>query len=329
MGLNYKIEINDRDITQDLIKENRLESIEIDDREGTASDAVRLTLDDREPHVAWPPAGARLRVWLGTDATGLVDMGTYTLDAPEASSPPERLVVSGHAANFTLTKDLVPLHSEHTKKWGTTTISSLVSSIAKIHGLKALVQSDIGSIALEALEQIRESDIVFLSRVIERVGGRVRVKSNTGNAAGALEVVAAGPQLDGVTLFRADCERWSAPLASREVVGSVTAFWRSPKKGTKGTKVVGSGEPKVTLTQIYAGPTAAAHAAQARLDSGQRESLKLEIDLKVLRTDICTGTPITLAGFRSEVDRTWNVTQARHRMSGQSARTTLTAERVG
>jgi phage protein D len=329
VGITYKIEIDGKDITAKMVSERRLLEVEIEDREGAAADQLRLVLDDREPHVQWPPDGARARVWLGTDATGLVDMGAYTLDAPEASSPPDRLLVRGHSANFTLAGSLVPLHTEHTKKWGDTTVKQLAESIAKRHGMIARVQSDVGSIELEGVEQIRESDIIFLSRMVERVGGKVRVKYATSNPAGALEVVTAGPQLDAVTLTKPEVERWSAPLSSRQKIGSVTAFWRSPAKGTRGKKTVGDGEPKITLTQIYRGAKAAAHAAQAKFDAGQRESHKIELALTTLRPDIATGTPITLEGFRSEIDRTWNVVVARHRASGSSGRTSLTAERVG
>lgn len=329
MGIAYKVEIDGKDITPTLLRERRLLEIEIEDREGAASDQLRMLIDDREPHVEWPPDGARAHVWLGTDATGLVDLGAYTLDAPEASSPPDRLLVRGHSANFTLTGDLVPLHTEHTKKWGETTVKALAESIAKAHGMLARVQSDVGSIDLESVEQIRESDIIFLSRMVERVGGKVRVKYASSNPAGALEVVTAGPQLPGVTLTRREVERWSAPLSSRQRIGSVTAYWRSPAKGTKGKKTVGDGEPKVTLTQIYRGPKAAAHAAQAKFDAGQRETQKIELSLTTLRADIATGTPITLEGFRSEIDREWNVVVARHHTNGSGGRTSLTAERVG
>jgi hypothetical protein len=329
VALNYKIEIDGKDMTPTFAKERRLLEIEVEDREGLAADALRMTLDDREPHIAWPPDGARAHIWLGTEATGLVDMGAYTLDAPEASSPPDRLLVTGHSANFTLAGDLVPLHTEHTKKWGQTTIQSLADSIARAHGMIARVQSDVGSIELESVEQIRESDIIFLSRMVERVGGKVRVKYATSHPAGALEVVTAGPQLSGVTLTRLEVERWSAPLSSRRKIGSVTAYWRSPKAGTKGSKTVGDGEPKVTLTQIYRGPVAAGHAAQAKYDTGQRESHRIELELTKLRADIATGTPVTLDGFRSEIDKDWNVVIARHRAYGSGGRTTLTAERVG
>ena len=64
MAVNYKVEIDGKDITPTLLRERRLLEIEVEDREGAAADALRMLIDDRDPHVEWPPDGARARVWL-------------------------------------------------------------------------------------------------------------------------------------------------------------------------------------------------------------------------------------------------------------------------
>ena len=329
MGLNiaYKIVINGRDLTPLWVAEKRLLGIEVEDREGEASDAATLTLDDRAPHIAWPPEGAQLRLWLGNSTTDMVDMGSYTLDAPEASSPPDLLIVKGHAANYITAGQGMPMQSHRSRAWSIVSLSDMANTIALEHGLIARVQATLAGELVDAVEQVDESNLAFLSRIAKRFDGRVRIKGASA-AGGVLEVVGAGAQLPQVVLTRADVADWSAPLGTRIKPGTVVASWHNPKSGASGVKHAGDKDPRLVLAEVFDSASAAASACKSRMKDKTRHAAQLNLTLVRLDTTIASGTAIALSGFRSEIDSVWNVVQVTHRATARSARTSITAERA-
>jgi phage protein D len=328
LGVEYRIEIDGNDVTSTWKAERRLLSIEVSDQEGETSDSCTLTLDDHAPHIAWPPEGARLRLWLGTSQADLVDMGSFTLDAPAASSPPDRLTVSGHAANFVTSGHGLPLQTQRSRTWSAISLGNMVDTIAQEHNLLPRVQSQLSGELVDPVEQLWESDLAFLKRIAKRYDARVRVKGATGHPGGALEVVGGGSQLPQVVLSRRDVEQWSAPLGARVKAGSVTAFWFKPKTGQSGSKTAGKGAPHLVSTEAFETPASALAHAKARLKDTERHSAQLSVTLTRLDTSIASGTPVALAGFRSEIDTVWNVVQVRHSADAHRARTSLVAEKA-
>ena len=329
MGLTsvaYMILINGADVTEKWKSERRLLSIEAEDKEGETSDAVSLELDDRAPHIAWPPEGASLRLFLGNSADDITDLGTYTLDAPEASSPPSRLTVKGHAANFISSGPGLPMQTERTRQWELSTLGVMTATIAKDHGLVSRIQTALASEVVGNLEQIDESDLQFLSRVAKGFGARVRVKG--GLVSGNLEVVGAGSVLPSVVLTPRDVERWAAPLGTRLKPGTVVATWHNPRTGLSGVKTAGNGEPRLVLAEVFDTSAAALSAVKSRLKDGDRKSAQINIALTKLNTGLSAGAEIAMSGFRSEIDTVWNVVEVRHRVTANMARTSLTAERA-
>jgi phage protein D len=328
LGVEYRIEIDGNDVTSMWKAERRLLSIEVSDQEGETSDSCTLTLDDHAPHIAWPPEGARLRLWLGTSQADLVDMGSFTLDAPSASSPPDRLTVSGHAANFVTSGHGLPLQTQRSRTWAAISLGNMVDTIAQEHNLLPRVQSQLSGELVDPVEQLWESDLAFLKRIAKRYDARVRVKGATGHPGGALEVVGGGSQLPQVVLSPRDVEQWSAPLGARVKAGSVTAFWFNPKTGQSGSKTAGKGAPHLVSTEAFETPASALAHAKARLKDTERHSAQLNVTLARFATSIASGTPVALAGFRSEIDTVWNVVQARHSADAHRARTSLVAEKA-
>lgn len=329
LGVEYRIEIDGKDVTSTWKSERRLLSVEVVDQEGETSDSCTLELDDREPHIAWPKEGARLRLWLGTSESDLVDMGAFTLDAPLASSPPDRLVVTGHAANFVTSGPGLPMQTQRTRTWESISLGNMVDTIAQEHNLLARVQKQLAGEMIDPIEQLWESDLAFLKRIAKRYDARVRVKGASGHPGGALEVVGGGAQLPQVVLSKADVEQWSAPLGNRVKAGSVTAFWFNPTTGQSGSKTVGKGAPHLVSTEAFDTAASARSHAKARLKDTERHAAQISVTLTELRTAIASGTPVALAGFRSEIDTVWNVVQVTHRADAHRARTTFSAEKAG
>lgn len=329
MGVGvYRILVNGLDVTEKWRREKRVLEITVDDHEGESSDACTILLDDQVPHIEWPPEGATLRLWMGNTVEDVVDMGLFTLDAPAASGPPDRLRVQGHAATYVAAGANVPLQSHRTRTWTAVTLADMAASIAQEHGLVARVKLAVGAELIEACEQVNESDIAFLSRIAKERQARVRVKSSSTIPSGVLEVVGAGPSLPQVVLARADVEEWSAPFGSANKPGQVIASWHNPKTGGSGVVHAGSGEPRLILTEIFDNAQSAQSACKSRHKDKSRETAKLELELTTLNTAVAAGTLIALSGFRSEISTLWNVVHARHHLDGRRARTSITAEKA-
>lgn len=325
----YRVMVDANDVTDKWRAEKRVLEIDVDDREGEASDSCTITLDDTAPHIAWPPEGALLRLWLGASADELVDMGTYTLDAPEASAPPSRLIVKGHAANFLATGGKVPMQAHRSRTWSVITLANMAQTIALDHGLIARVQPTLAAQLLDPMEQVDQGDLEFFAAVCKRYGARARVKAAEGTLGGALEVVGAGSQLpDLVLLGPGDVENWSAPFGSRSKPGAVVANWHNPKTGGSGVAHAGNGDPRIVLTEVFESASAASSAAKSLHKDKEREAAQLSLTLTVMNTGIASGTAISLAGFRSEIDTIWNCVQVRHHADAFRPRTMIVAERA-
>ena len=321
MELNYKVEVDGRDITSKLRDEGRLLSINVTDRLGEHADLVSLEIDDRPPHVAWPPEGASLALSVGDDAGTLWDLGTFTLDAPSVSAPPHRLSVTGHSASF-VAGDVLPLNHMRWRTWEQVSISDLANTIAQDHGLTVKVSTTVGSVIVGTREQNGESDLAFLSRVAGELDALVRVKR------GRLEVFNRGPLIvQGKLVTPIDVEGYDATLMGRRNIGSVVARWLNPKSGASGEKKAGTAEPTLILTELYESADQAAGAAKSALKDGERKSRTVDLRMTSFRPDLPAGSDIELTGFRSEIDGNWVVTEASHRIDANRARTQISAER--
>lgn len=309
-------------------RERRVLSIDVDDREGEISDSCTIELDDRAPHIAWPPEGTRLNLWLGASQDELVDMGTYSLDAPHAHFPPHRLTVRGHAATFVAKGDVLPVHEQRMRAWTAISLGDMLNTIAQDHGLLPRIQPALSGILLDPCRQTLEDDLSFLKRIAARYDAKVRIKGAKGHPGGALEIVGGGPQLPQVVLTPRDVESGSVPFGSKLKAGSVTAFWHNPKTGASGSKTAGHAKPHLYSNETFETAASAASHARSRLKETERHHAELSIGLTRLDTSIASGTPVALSGFRPEIDGIWNVTQARHRADSSRARTSLVAEKA-
>jgi hypothetical protein len=320
MVVAYRLVIDGRDVTDKWKKEQRLLSIDVIDKLGVSADSCTLEIDDREPHVAWPPAGAQLRLWLGASPAELYDLGTYTLDVPEASGPPHRLMVTGHAASF-VSGSSMPMQTPRSRLWENVSLADLAETIGAEHGLTVKVALTLQGQHVGTLEQIDEGDLVFLGRAAEHVGARVRVRS------GQLEVMATGSLIAKPTIITAqDIEAWHAPLGERLRAGTVVARWHSALSGKAGEEKVGGSEPVVILSEPFDGKDAARAAAQAALDDRDRRAAQLSLSLTRLRADLGAGAPLVVKGLRSEIDGAWTAIEVRHFVAGDRARTSVVAE---
>lgn len=87
--------------------------------------------------------------------------------------------------------------------------------------------------------------------------------------------------------------------------------------------VAGSDSNAKRLKKIYASESAALQAAEAEWGRTRRAGAKLTLPLSWGRPDIFPEKPITVTGFKPEINaEKWIVVSARHQMDGTGGSTT-------
>ena len=94
----FKVSIEDKDLT--AVVSPRLINLTLTLCRGDESDQLDISLDDSDGKLALPPRGAQIALALGWQATGLVDMGKFTVDEVEHSGAPDTITLRARSANL-------------------------------------------------------------------------------------------------------------------------------------------------------------------------------------------------------------------------------------
>ncbi|MFK0369834.1 phage late control D family protein [Enterobacter sichuanensis] len=219
----FMLTLDGADITQ--IFSDRLISLTMTYNRGFEADQLDIELDDTDGLVELPPRSAKLTLWLGWQGSALLNKGSFTVDEIEHRSAPDTLTIRGRSADFRGT-----LNSRREQSWHDTTLGQIVETIAARNKLTASVADTLKAIAVPHIDQSQESDAVFLSRLADRNGAAVSVK--TGKLlflkAGSGKT-ASGRPIPQLTLERDDGDRHQFAIADREANTGVTAKWLHTK----------------------------------------------------------------------------------------------------
>ena len=105
-------------------------------------------------------SGAQIALALGWQASGLVDMGKFTVDEVEHSGAPDTITLRARSANLIDTFKQQQEHSFHK-----TTLGAIIEAIAFRNELASGVSARLRDIAIEHIDQTHESDAAFLRRL--------------------------------------------------------------------------------------------------------------------------------------------------------------------
>ncbi|MBT0886300.1 MULTISPECIES: phage late control D family protein [Acinetobacter] len=308
MGLKpcFSVIANEQDITG--IISDLYEYISITDGTGYESDTCEISLiDDPIRPIELPKKGAELRISMGYDLA-MVDMGLFIVSEVSLSGPPEKMIIRGRAVpQLTSKNGITSLASQKTRSWPkNTSVSAVVSKIAKEHGLDPFVSNTVAQIKLPHFDQSDESDLNFLLRIAKRYD--VICKP----AGGKLLFVKRGEiDLPNLILAKEQVSDWEMTSSTSDSAGTVIAYWHD-KKGAKKKEVkVGDGEPVKRLRHSYQDEKSAYAAAQASLDQSRRGEEKLGLNIPG-NPSISAEMPITLLEFREGIAGDWVVEQCTH-----------------
>ncbi len=316
----WRVLLDGQDLTRRFAP--RLLELSLTAKRGDDADQLDLTLHDHDGAMALPRSGVLLSVALGWDGQGLIDQGSFRVDDIEHSGAPDIISLKARAADLTAA---LRIHRE--RSWHATTLGAVLQQIAGEQGLGSRIAPALASKPLAHLDQ-SESDINLVTRLAKRFDAVATVKAGQllflrlGSA-----TTADGRPLAAAVITRAsgDQHRWAR--TDRSQYTGVRAYWHV-KEGTnrKGVLAGDSGSAK-ELRHTYPNEAEAIEAAQAEWGRIQRGAATLSLTLALGRPDLQPEAPVTVAGFKPDIDGTdWVITQVAHSFGGGGFTTALELE---
>jgi phage protein D len=306
---DYRIVLKGRDISR-MFAPNLI-SLTLTESRSEQPDMLDIVLDDSKGTFAIPKRGDDIKLSIGWRGEPLTDKGSFTVDEVEHSGAPDILTIRAKSVSMTNT-----MHERREKSWHGVTIADIVNAIASRHSLKAKVEAVIGKILIAHIDQTHESDMSFLTRLAKRYDAVMNVKDMNllFMPIGSGKTVS-GKALAVLNLTRASGDRHRYHVAERESYQAVRAHYHSNAKGKRKSVVVGGENNKnvKVLPEDYATEAEARAAAQAELARVKRSQATMSYELAIGRAELFPEMPVTVAGFKPEIDDTpWLVKQVTH-----------------
>lgn len=337
MTPSYKLVVDGQTITPKIAA--RLESLTLTDARGFTVDTLDICLTDHDGALTIPRRGATVQLWLGWEGEALEDKGTYVVDEVEHTGAPDKLTIRARSGD---------LRSRLTKKlecsFNGLPLGDIVRTCATRNGLTPIIPDELASIPTAHIDQSGESDANLLTRLARDYGAIATVKAGKllfippGQA-----TTASGQPLPPVVITRQDGDQHRFAVADRASYTAVRANYHDVKKAQRAFVIVGT-EEEIDSTEVETPtqPTAsntkelrhtyttrnnALRAAKAELQRIQRGLATFTLTLATGRPDLFPEIPVSVQGFKPEIDATnWLITRAVHRLDGSGLSTTLEME---
>jgi phage protein D len=306
---DFRITLEGKDLTSSI--EPRLQSLSITECRQDEADSLDITLDDHDGRLAIPKRGALLEVSIGWLGSPLTNKGKFTVNEVEHAGAPDTITIRARSASMTK-----GMGERQEKSWHGKTIAAIVGAIAAKHSLKPAVNATLGKTVIPHIDQTNESDMSFLTRLAKRYDAVMTVKDGCllfmpiGEAR-----TASGQQLQVLAIARGDGDQHRYHIAERENFAGVKARYHSNAKGQTKDEIVGGESEKnlKVLPEIYPTQAEAKAAATAEYKRVQRSQATMDYTLSLGRAEIFPELPVTVSGFKPEIDETpWLVKRVRH-----------------
>lgn len=294
----FRLVADSRDVT--ALISDRLLLLRTLDKPGMESDEFELRIDDRDGAVALPARGASIEIYMGYEGEALGRLGRYVVDSVRLSGPPATLVIKGKASDMRGSGK-----TTRSGAWENVPLSQIVQDVAKRNGWDPVCQV---ATKVPRVDQLGESDFNFITRLARQYDCTAKV------ADGKLLVMrrqagqsASGQALGGITLTRADVERWDFQFGDRSTHKAVATKHQDKKTGKLSVVQLDNDEspdglPSVhTDRHIHPNKSAAEQAAKARLAAFNRSTAEVRLEM-VGRTDLYAERQIIATGFKDGAD---------------------------
>ena len=338
-----KLSINGKPFNTDAL--SRIISISLTDKSGFEADELTVSLSDHDGKLALPPKSAEITIALGYIETGIVDKGSYKITEVSWSGAPDTLHITAQSAD---TSDRFSEAKE--KSWHKTSLKEIIESIAAANGYTPIIGKAYQDEKIDHIDQSNESDAAFLSRLAERYDAIATVKHgrllfvSSGEA-----TTASGQPLPTIRITRNSGDQYTFRYSNTESYNAVRAYYIDKQTGKKHEVVITednydpvkktvtttkevteikqvdtAGKKIKTLRHTYQSPKTAATGARAAYKKLKRGAMEFDISLAVGRPDIAPESPVTLQGFKPEIDaEKWVGKETVHTLDGNGLTTAV------
>lgn len=292
----------------------RIMTLSVTDNKSLDADELTLTLDDHDGALALPKRGVKLQCWMGFEDAGIHDMGIYIVDSSEWSGTPDTISIRAKSADFKSS-----LKSGHSQSYHSKTLGEIAETVAKRQQLTLSIKLELVSIDVGHVDQTDESDIHLLTRLCHQYGAVVNIKHGkllifTANS----NVSASGHALDITLITRQTGDQFRYSVEDRQSdYDNVSASYQDTKTATR--KTVNNNNAKTKTKRLkgtYKSKEAATAAANAEAKRLKEQQAKFSITTAYAYPAVTTESPITLQGFKAEIDALkWTVDKATHSYS--------------
>ena len=299
----------------------RIMTLSVTDNKNLDADELTLTLDDHDGALALPKRGVKLQCWMGFEDAGIHDMGIYIVDSSEWAGTPDTISIRAKSADFKSS-----LKSGHSQSYHNKTLGEIAETVAKRQQLTLSIKPELVSIDVGHVDQTDESDIHLLTRLCHQYGAVVNIKHGkllifTANT----NVSASGHPLDITIITRQTGDQFRYSVEDRQSdYDNVSASYQDTKTATR--KTVNNNEAKTKTRRLkgtYKSKEAATAAANAEAKRIKEEQAKFSITTAYAYPAVTTESPITLQGFKADIDALkWTVDKATHTYGKSSGLTT-------
>ena len=355
-----KLSINGKPFNTDAL--SRIISISLTDKSGFEADELTVSLSDHDGALALPPKSAEITIALGYIETGIVDKGSYKITEVSWSGAPDTLHITAQSADtsdrFSEAKEkswhktsLKEIIESIAAANGYTPIIGKAYQDEKIDHIDQSNESDAAFLSrlaerYDAIATVKHGRLLFVSSgEATTAGGQplptIRITRNSGdqyafrysntesyNAVRAYyidkqtgkkhEVVITEDNYDPVKKTVTTTKKYKTKRKDGKTHKTTT------KEVTEIKQVDTAGKKIKTLRHTYQSPKTAATGARAAYKKLKRGAMEFDISLAVGRPDVAPESPVTLQGFKPEIDaEKWVGKETVHTLDGNGLTTAV------
>ena len=333
-----KLSINGKPFNTDAL--SRIISISLTDKSGFEADELTVSLSDHDGKLALPPKSAEITIALGYIETGIVDKGSYKITEVSWSGAPDTLHITAQSADtsdrFSEAKEkswhktsLKEIIESIAAANGYTPIIGKAYQDEKIDHIDQSNESDAAFLSrlaerYDAIATVKHGRLLFVSSgAATTASGQplptIRITRNSGdqyafrysntesyNAVRAYyidkqtgkkhEVVITEDNYDPVKKTVTTTKKYKTKRKDGKTHKTTT------KEVTEIKQADTTGKKIKTLRHTYQSPKTAATGARSAYKKLKRGTMEFDISLAIGRPDVAPESPVTLQGFKPEID---------------------------
>ena len=333
-----KLTINGKPFNTDAL--SRIISISLTDKSGFEADELTVSLSDHDGKLALPPKSAEITIALGYIETGVVDKGSYKITEVSWSGAPDTLHITAQSADtsdrFSEAKEkswhktsLKEIIESIAAANGYTPIIGKSYQDEKIDHIDQSNESDAAFLSrlaerYDAIATVKHGRLLFVSsgeattasgqplptiRITRNSGDQYTFRySNTEsyNAVRAYYIDKKTGKKHEVVITEDNYDPVKKTVTTTKQYKTKRKDGKTHKTTTKEVTEIKqadtAGKKIKTLRHTYQSPKTAATGARAAYKKLKRGAMEFDISLAVGRPDIAPESPVTLQGFKPEID---------------------------